>query len=135
VAPSGTNTLVGAIVSLPVSALVSVIVTPPKGAGVPRLIGNAAVWPSDTVGLEGTLIAPGAEMVMLAVAPRMFGAPGVAEMVAVPEETPVTSTLMLVKFAGIVTDGGTVRIAGLLELRPMGTPPAGAGAERLSVMF
>jgi len=72
---------------------------------------------------------------MLAVVPRMFGAPVVAEMVAVPEEIPVTSTLMVVKFAGIVADGGTVTIAGLLELRLMDTPPAGAGAERLSVMF
>ena len=41
----------------------------------------------------------------------------------------------VVAFAGIVTEAGTLATAGLLELRPMTMPPAGAGAVRLKPIF
>ena len=56
-------------------------------------------------------------------------------MIVVPAETPVTATTALLKFPAIVTLDGTVATAGLLELRLRVNPPAGAGADNVSVRF
>ena len=45
-------------VTLDVSLLVSDMVTPPFGAGVPKVTEKGACWPGGTVTLEGRLIAP-----------------------------------------------------------------------------
>src|SRR5215467_8746282 len=105
------------IVTLDVSLLESVTVTPPGGAGVPKLIGNAAVCPNPNVGLAGRLMAPGDVTVTLAVALATFASPEVAVIVAVPTPIAVNSTLMLLRFAGIVTESGTVTTPVLLEVR------------------
>jgi hypothetical protein len=55
--------------------------------------------------------------------------------VAVPAATPVTATVALVAFAANVTVKGTVATNGLLELRVTVKPPAGAGADKVSVRF
>ena len=58
-----------------------------------------------------------------------------ARMVVVPEETPVMGRLTLVEPAGMVTDVGTVAMAGLSELRVKVRPPAWAGAVMLRVVL
>jgi hypothetical protein len=50
-----------------------------------------------------------------------------------PVATPVTGTITLVPFAGMVAPGGTVATPGLSELRFTVKPPAGAGADRFRV--
>ena len=57
VAAKGMKTL-GCIVTFDTSPLVSVIVTPPTGAPVARVIGNGADWLGPTVTLVGNWIAP-----------------------------------------------------------------------------
>src|SRR4051812_3660354 len=116
--------------SFAVSLETSVTVTPPTGAGVPRLIGNAAVCPSPRVGLEGRTIAPGEVTVTLAVAFATLASPEVAVIVAVPAAFPETGTFTLLADAGMVTEAGTLATPELLELRVITMPPAGAGAER-----
>jgi hypothetical protein len=56
--PSGKKTLPDTSPTLDVSLLVSVMVTPPLGAGVPRVTVKGACWPGGTVTLEGRIIAP-----------------------------------------------------------------------------
>jgi hypothetical protein len=52
-----------------------------------------------------------------------------------PDPTAVTGTAALVAFAGIVTLEGTVATVGLLELKLMVKPPAGAGDDKVNVRF
>src|SRR5215216_2903106 len=125
------KTLAGEMVRIAVLLLASVTVTPPAGAGEPRLIGYAALCPSPIVRLEGRLIAPGEVTVTLAVALATPASPEVAVSVAVPTAFPVTGTLTLVANAGIVTEAGTLATPELLELSPTARPPAGAGDETL----
>jgi hypothetical protein len=53
-----------------------------------------------------------------------------ALITAVPAPTPVTATLAIFEFAGMITVGGTVAIAGALELTLIARPPGGARADK-----
>jgi len=111
----------------------SVMVTPPAGAGADRVIGYGTGVREVNVTGDGTLIVP-LTTVTLAVASAMFGA--LARIVTGPPcATPVTGTGTLVEPAGITTVAGTVATPVLLELTFSVTPPAGAGAERVRVRF
>ena len=66
-------TVVGDTVTFVVSLLLSVIVTPPTGAGVPKVTVNAADWPGPTLMPLGRLMVPGAATVTLAVVSATFG--------------------------------------------------------------
>ena len=134
VCPAGMVTLTGEIVTLLLSLLDSVTVTPPDGAAVPNVIGNATDWLGPTAMLEGSVIVPGATTVMLAVVSATLGKK-LAWRVVVPGATPVTVTVALVALAAMVTVAGTVATPVLLELRFITTPPAGAGADKFSVRF
>ena len=132
VAPAAMATL-AVTVTLDGSELVSAMVTPPAGAGVAKLTGNAADWPNpNATGLAGSVIEPGVT-VTLAVASAIFGG-ALAWITADPPPTPVTGTIALVEFAAKVTDGGTVATPVLLELR-LTFRAVGAGAARFSVRF
>jgi len=71
VCPCGTNTLGDTSATFDVSLLESVIVTPPAGAGVPRVTDNGACWPGGTVTLLARVMAPWT--VTLAVESGIFG--------------------------------------------------------------
>ena len=124
----------GAIVAFDGSLLVRVMNTPPAGAAVPNVTGNGADWPGGTVTLAGKMIPDSVEeTVTLAVAFPKFGVLPV--IVAEPAPTPVTGTLTLVPPVPNVTVAGTVATPVFVELRLAVTPPAGAGPDRLSVIF
>src|SRR5579884_2451770 len=123
----------GEIVTLDVSLLDRLTVTPPAGAADGRVTFNAVDWPSPTLLLAGTPIVPGLTTVTDAVAFDMFDA--VAVMVADPGATPVTGTFTVVALAATVTLAGTLAAAVLLEFNVTGIPPAGAGPESVRVMF
>lgn len=135
VAPAAIVTLEGEIVTRAVLLLVSVIVTPPVGAGAASVTGNEVDCPTPTVTPVGRPIPPALCTVTLAVALTTLAALELAVMTADPAATPVTGTLTLVAPWGIVTELGTVAAAVLLERSVIATPPAGAAAERLSVAF
>ena len=65
--PAAIVTLEGDIVTLEVSLLASVTVTPPLGASVPNVTEKAADWPGATVMLGGSRIVPGLTTVTFAV--------------------------------------------------------------------
>jgi hypothetical protein len=134
VAPCAMKTLSGVTLTFDGLLLVSVMNTPPSGAGAVNVTGNAADWPSATATLAGrTIPDTEEETVTLTVA---LGIPvALAEMVADPPATPVTGTATLVAFAPKLTVAGTVATPVLLELRLIVKPPAGAGDERFSVRF
>jgi hypothetical protein len=130
-------TVSGEMVSLEVSALASVTVTPPAGAGVPNVTGNGTdrVGPTET--LAGSPIAPGGSTVTLAV---VSGINGVAEtwITAVPGATPVTGTVSVEgepPFGRKVSCSGTVATPVALELKVTVIPLGGAAPERVSVKF
>jgi hypothetical protein len=127
-------TLAGEIITFVESLLLSVTVTPPVGAGVPRVTAKATDWVGPTVTLDGKEMVPGATMVMLAVVSGMFGEE-LAWIVAEPGTTPVTGAVMLEMPAGKATVDGTVATAVLLELKLIVTPAGGAGTDRFSVRF
>src|SRR5690242_21872730 len=79
------------MVTLEVSVLVNVTVTPPAGAGVPNVTAKVADWVGPTVTFAGRPIVPGATTVTLAVVSAMFGVE-LAWIVVVPGATPVTAT-------------------------------------------
>src|SRR5215472_16258189 len=108
VCPAAILTLAGDTVTLVVSLLLSVTVTPPAGAAVPRVIAKAADCPGATTTLEGKVMVPGAATVTLAVVSATLGR-ALAWMVVVPGATPVTGTLTLVALAAKLTVAGTVR--------------------------
>jgi hypothetical protein len=64
-----------------------------------------------------------------------FGASAVAVIVAEPVDTAVKLTLTEAVWAAKVTVEGAVATAVLLDLKLTVNPPAGAGAERVRVMF
>jgi hypothetical protein len=61
------------MVTLVVSLLLKLTVTPPAGAGVPRVTAKAADLDGPIVTLDGNAMAPGATAVMLAVVSGIFG--------------------------------------------------------------
>jgi hypothetical protein len=132
VLPVAIVTLEGETVTFVLSLLLSVTVTPPAGAGVPSVIGNAADWLGPTETLAGRLIAPGGITVTLAVTSPTFGRE-LAWITVVPTATAVTWTTVLVAFAAKFAVAGTVATFVLLELRLMVKPPAGAGDESSNV--
>ena len=124
-------TVGGAIDTFEVSLLCRVTVTPPGGAGVPSVTGNGTDWLGARVVLAGTDIEPCT--VTFAVASGIFGRL-LAWMIAEPPATPVTATDVVVAFAAKLAVEGTVATPVLLELRFTLRPPAGAGADSVSVM-
>jgi hypothetical protein len=134
VAPSGIETVVGATVTFEVSLLASDTVTPPAGAGVPKVTANEADWPNPTDRFAGKPIIPGTTTITLAVVSGTFGR-ALAWIVADPAPMPVTGTVTLVALAAKLTLGGTVATAVLLELRLTAKPPAGAGVDRFRKVF
>ena len=132
VAPAEMNTLC-VTVAFDVSPLVRLTVTPPAGAATDKVTWNTADCPIVIVVLDGRRIAPAAVTVTPAIA---LGIPGaLAVMVANPGAAPVTGTVAEVAFAPKVTLGGTVAALVLFELRFTVRPPAGAGADKVSVRF
>ena len=127
--PCGMKMFAGDTVTFEGSLLVSVMKTPPAGAGLTKVTGNGAESPGATVVLAGTMMS--LRTVTLAVALAMPGA--LAVIVAEPGPTPVTGTGTLVAPAANVTVGGTLATAVLLELRLTVKPPAAAGPDRFSV--
>ena len=71
--PAAILTVAGDTVTFVVSLLLSVMFTPPTGAGVPKVIVNAADWPGPTVMPLGRPMVPGAVTVTLAVVSAIFG--------------------------------------------------------------
>jgi hypothetical protein len=129
------KTLVGAMVTLVASLEDSVTVVPPAGAGADKLTCNGADWPSPTFALVGRMTCPKLWTITRALVSRIFGR-ALAWMSAEPVATPVTVTVALVAFAGMVTVGGTVATLVLSELRLTVRPPAGADpGDRFSVKF
>lgn len=133
-APAAMKTLAGVMVTLVVSLLPSIMVTPPATAGLLMVTGKVADCPRPTVAFVGITMEPAGPTVTLAVVSAMFGS-ALAWIVAVPTETPVTGTLTVVALAGKVTVAGMVATPLFDELRLMSWPPAGAGVESVRVMF
>src|SRR5579863_5448342 len=127
-------TLADEMVTFVMSLLLRFTVTPPVGAGVPKVTANGTDCVGPTVTFGGRLIVPGAITVTVAVVSAMFG-DELACIVVVPGVTPVTGTGMLEMPDGNVTEAGTVATPGLLEVKLMFTPSGGAGTDRLSVRF
>jgi hypothetical protein len=84
---------VGDTVAIVVSLEVSVMNTPPLGAGFVKVTGKGADWPGATITLAGRMIG-GDRTVMLAVVFVIFVAPAV--IVAEPAARPVTGTFTLI---------------------------------------
>ena len=104
--PAAMNTVEGDTVAMLVLVLERVTVTPPLGAGVESVTGNAAVCASWTLVVPGTPMLPGLATVMFAVADGTFCADAV--ITAVPAVTPVTGTLTELAFAGMkIVDVGS----------------------------
>src|SRR5206468_4052246 len=108
------ETWAGAIVTLVVSVLASVTVTPPVGAGVPSVMANGADWLGARTVFAGRPMLPVPTTVTPAVITGMNGvAP--AWMVAVPAPTTVTGMTSVEKelpSGKKVCWGGTVATAG-----------------------
>jgi hypothetical protein len=117
-----------------VLALVSVTVTPPVGAATGSVTGNAAEELSPTITPDGSPMGPAVTTVTFAVVSEMKG-DRLAWITAEPKLTAVTSTLAVVAPAAKVTVAGTVATAVLAELRLTVSPPAGAAADNVSVIF
>jgi hypothetical protein len=124
VLPAAINTLAG-IVTLVVSLLARLTVTPPAGAACDRLTANVGDRPSPRVVVAGTLIDGGGMTVTLAVA---LGMPVTLAVIVTgpPTATPVTVTGTLVAPAAKLTVAGTVALLVSLELRLTVKPLAGA---------
>jgi len=114
--------------------LVNVTVTPVAGAGVGREIANGVDCPSPRLTFAGIEMTPPLTMFTVAVESAIFGRELACRTVE-PSVRADTGTVMLVEPCAKVAVGGTVATPALLELRLTVRPPAGAGADRLSVMF
>jgi hypothetical protein len=122
VAPAAMETLAGDTVTLVLSLLARLTVTPPVGAaadrvtvrfvGVPRFT-EAAGTPIDT-------------WVTFTVAVALVRGDALAVMVAEPAATAVTVTVAVVAPAAKFTVAGTVALVGSLETRLTVKPPVGA---------
>jgi hypothetical protein len=116
--------------------LVNVTVTPPAGAGLPKLRARFSELPDVTATLAGNRMAA-AEVacgvtVTLAVVLIRFGA--LAVMITDPPAIPITGTDALVAPVAKLTIGGTVATVASLEFR-LTARPAGAGADKFNVRF
>lgn len=122
----------GDTVTFVVSLEVSVMNTPPLGAGVAKFTVTVWNWPGPSVTLRGVKV-----MSLTTVTVAVVGTSGgaLAVIVAEPTATPVTGTETLLMFAGMVTVGGTVAAPALLELRVTVRPPVGAVPDKFSVRF
>src|SRR6266498_4168977 len=125
------KTLVGVMMIVVASLLASVTVTPPGGAGAPKVIGNWAIVPSAKLRPACRPIAADVTTVMFAVVSGS-AVPELAWITVAPGPVLVTGTLKLVEPATIVRLGGTPATAGLLELNVTFNPPAGAGVAIVS---
>jgi len=135
VAPAMIKTEAGWIVAIPVLLLLRFTVRPFAGAAGEMLILKAADWPGPTATFSGTLMLPGAATVTMTLAGVTFGAIELAEMVAAPAAMADTCTLAVVPFAAKLTVAGTMATLVFEEPRFTVKPPAGAGADRVSVKF
>ena len=135
-APSEIKTLAGHTVAVDVLLLVSVTVTPPAGAAVPKVTERFIELPDVSVTLAGSRMAAAAVAdcvtVTLAVVLARLGE--LAVMVTDPAATPVTGTDKLVAPVPKLTVEGTVATVVSLEVR-LTARPAGAGADKFSVRF
>ena len=111
-------------------ALESVTVAPPAGAGALNVIGKGTDWPVFTERAEGSVIEPNTDTVTFKLPPVMFGEVVLALIVEEPAAAAVTCKLTLVALASMLTVAGTFATEGLLDVRVIDRPPAGAGAER-----
>src|ERR1017187_639465 len=127
-------TLLAEIVTLDVSLLASATVTLLAGA-CDKATASVAPCPKPTLALVGRIMAPGLSTVTFVGAFAIVDATAVAVIVVGPAPTEVTTTFIVVAFAGKTTLGGTVATLGLLEVRLTVSPTEGAGAERLSATF
>src|SRR5208283_1817116 len=91
-------------------------------------------WPSGTDTLLGIPIVPWFVTVTLLVAFGMLGNK-LAVIVAAPAPVAVTGIVVVLEFAANVTVEGTVATAVLLEMTLIVTPPVGARAVRVAVIF
>ena len=121
--------------TLEVSLLDRLTVTPPGGAGEERLTANMVDCPRDATIPGARTTAPAACTVIAAVALAMFGAAALAVMVALPCAMGITGTLTVVAEAANVTVAGTVAASVLLDVRFTVKPPAGAGPDRFNARF
>lgn len=136
VAPSGIETLAGHTVAVDGLLLVSVTVTPPAGAAVPKVRARFTELPDVTVTLAGSRMDAAAVAVCvtvtLAVVLARLGA--LAVMVTDPAATPVTGTETLVAPVPKLTVAGIVATVMSLEIR-LTARAAGDGADKFSVRF
>ena len=132
--PAAMSTVPGEMVSLERSLLVSVTVTPPAGAGVPKVTGKSTEVLRPTFKFTGSVMTPGAVTVTPTVALAILGVVVLAVIVVEPGPTAVTGTVTLFWLAGIVTDKGTVATLLLEELR-VNVTLEGAGTERVRERF
>src|SRR5690242_16563315 len=88
--PPAIVTAAGEMESFPGALLLRFTVTPPEGAAVPRVTGNATVVLRPMFALAGRPMDPGELTVTEAVAFAMFGVDVLAVMVACPAATGVT---------------------------------------------
>lgn len=125
----------GETVSFVVSLLERVTKTPPEGAGCASntwIFNRSPGIIVRPVGRTMSAPPPREPTVTLATALGTLGALATAVMVAEPAAALVTGTFTLVALAANVTVPGTPTEAGLLDVKLMESPPAGAGAERFS---
>jgi hypothetical protein len=83
--------------------------------------------------LAGRVIVPAPVTVTLEVALDTVDERAAPVMVVVPEVTPETDTVAVVAPAAMVTAAGIVTIPVGVALRLTSSPPAGAGADKVSV--
>jgi hypothetical protein len=130
VAPAAMKTLAGDTVTLVLSLLARLTVTPPAGAFWDRVTVNGFDWPKFTEVVAGT---PIDIWVTFTVAVADVMPVALAVMVAEPTATPVTVTVALVAPAAKVTVAGTVATLVALEFRLTVKGPC--PPVRLSVRF
>ena len=134
VAPAAMVTLAADTVTFVVSLLVKATVTPPAGAGTGRVTAYGMDWPIATEAFAGRPMVPALTTFTVAVVSGTFGEE-LPWITVEPMLTPVTGTLTVVVPAPKVTLAGTVAVLGLVDVRLMVKPPAGAAADRVRVRF
>src|SRR6185437_12717238 len=117
------------VLSLLDSATVSAV-----GAGAERVTVSGVEAPSDTTLVVGVMTLPAPWTVTVVVVSAM-NVGTFAWITAEPSDTAVIGTEAVPAPGANVTVDGTVATDGVAELRCTISPPAGAGAERLSVTF
>ncbi len=112
-----------------------VTMSPPAGAGVNKLTGNAALWPTVTVIFAGTLIVAGGAIVTLTPAVAFAIPEALAVIVVEPALMPVIATEALLENGWKLTVGATEATALLLLARLTVSPAAGAAEEIVNSRF